>query len=159
MRSKPLRSPKQVGISVPLTDIFQAPLRDPLVLWLRIAWLFNASIQTWGKRIVQRRKFEETGSFSFGDLVTRDHWAAIRYADQMNVFIFREQIIELRRGALTFVSWLHFGLLVALAILNWQWTVLLYSATFVLAVLPVLESVGALLSRPFCRVLRADYSY
>ena len=135
------------------TQAVQAPLRDPWVLWLSILWLLISCIQTWDKRIVQRRKIAEAGSFSFRDIATAEHWEAIRHADEMNAFIYRDQIIELRKGPLAFVSWIHTGLLVALAILNWQWTLILYLGTFVLAVLPVLESIGAVLAKPFYRVL------
>ena len=102
---------------------------------------------------------EKAGSYSFRDVVTSEHWKTIREVDRTNVFVYRGQIIELRKGPLALVSWLHIGLLVTLAILDWRWTLLLYAGAFVLAVLPVLESVGSLIAKPFYRVLQSGIDY
>lgn len=41
--------------------------------------------------------------------------------------------------------WVYYPLFVVLAILNWQWAILLYVVLFILAVLPVSETIGNLL--------------
>ncbi len=132
---------------------------DPVLMGLSAIWFVNSCIQTWDKRTVQRQKLLETGSYSVGDLATKEHWKSVRAVDDTNVFTINGQVAELRRGRLILLSWLHIGLLVALAVMNWQWALVLYLGTFVLAVLPVLEWLGTLMSKPFYRVLQKGIDY
>lgn len=126
---------------------------------LSALWFVNSCIQTWDKRIIQRHKLMETGSFTVGDIATKEHWSSIRAADQANVFIVNGRIAELRRGRLILLSWVHIGLLIVLAVMDWRWTLALYIGTFILAVLPVLEWLGTLMSKPFYRELRKGIDY
>jgi len=41
--------------------------------------------------------------------------------------------------------WIYLPLLIILFILNWRWALIFYIALFILAVLPVLETIGNLL--------------
>lgn len=47
------------------------------------------------------------------------------------------------------IGWIHWGLALALLIINWKYAIIIYIVLFVLAVLPVLEIIGNILMSPF----------
>lgn len=48
-------------------------------------------------------------------------------------------------------SWVYYPLFIGLAFLNWKWAIVLYIALFILAVLPVSETIGNFLYRILVR--------
>lgn len=132
-----------------LAETLKSAIQDPLILGLSIAWFLTSCIQTWQKRVMQRHKSD---SFSLSEMATAEHHREMRDIVRGNVFNYRGKVIEFKMGWINLVVWINIFLLVALVYLNWQWTLLLYVVGFILAVLPVLESIGALMSRPFYRV-------
>lgn len=142
-----------------LEQVINAPVKDPWLLGLSVLWFLNSCVGTWDKRLAQKQKIEDIGTYSFSDMGTKEHWQAIRDVQKANLFVYRERIIELNKGLLNLVSWLHLGLLIGIVFLNWQWALLLYIGTFGLAVAGVLELVGALVAKPFYRVLQRGIDY
>jgi len=47
------------------------------------------------------------------------------------------------------IGWIHWGLALALLIINWKYAIIVFIVMFVLAVLPVLETIGNILMSPF----------
>ena len=95
-------------------------LKSPILAVLTVAFFVTASITTFDKRLTQARKRGELAS----DEPSLPGWVAGLY-------------------------WIEIGLKVTLFILNWRYGLLVYIAGFVLSVLPVLETLGNLLMRPF----------
>ncbi|MBA7576652.1 hypothetical protein ES708_18493 [subsurface metagenome] len=48
-----------------------------------------------------------------------------------------------------FIFWIHIGLIIAMLILNWEYAIIVFIVMFVLAILPVLETIGNTLMSPF----------
>ncbi|MGB2762678.1 MAG: hypothetical protein WBC21_04060 [Minisyncoccales bacterium] len=47
------------------------------------------------------------------------------------------------------IGWIHWGLALALLIIDWKYAIIVFIAMFLLAVLPVLEIIGNMLMSPF----------
>lgn len=47
------------------------------------------------------------------------------------------------------IWWIHWGIALALLFMNWKYAIIVFIAMFLLAVLPVLETIGNILMSPF----------
>lgn len=47
------------------------------------------------------------------------------------------------------IGWIHWGLALALLIINWKYAIIIFIIMFILAVIPVLERIGSILMSPF----------
>lgn len=103
-----------------MLEIIRAPLDSPLLLTLTIAFFLVASITTLDKRLLQAVK---AGTLP-PDEVMLPRWV----------------------GFLIYAEWL---IKIAVFVLDWRYGLLLYAVGFLLAVLPVLETVGNILMAPF----------
>ena len=84
-------------------------------------YFITASIQTFDKRLLQAKRFNELPP--------------------------DEPLLPTWLGVVT--SWIHYGVIVALFVTGWKYALLVLVVGFVLAVLPVLETIGNVLMRPF----------
>lgn len=50
------------------------------------------------------------------------------------------------------IVWIHWGLALALLLINWKYAIIVFIAMFLLAVLPVLEIIGNMLMSPFKQI-------
>ncbi len=103
-----------------MQELFRAPLESPLLLWLTVSFFFVASITTFTKRVDQAKK---AGTYPPED--PEPPW-------WVGIFIYIE-----------------FAIKIALFVINWKYGILVYVVGFVLALLPVLETVGNILLAPF----------
>jgi len=103
-----------------MTEFFTNALKSPLIIGLTIAYLILASITTFGIRITQAKK-NGTWSVDEPDL---PKWTGILF-------------------------WLEWIVFIIILILNWKFGIALFILKFILKVLPVLETIGNILMRPF----------
>lgn len=130
-----------------VSDIWAHAVGSGWVVCLTILWFLTCCIDTWQKRVVQRHLAGPDGKYKLGQ------YRAIKDANSTNVFEFRGQIISMREGRVNLVSWVHVGLLVAIAVLDWRWAILIYLAVFIFeVVLGGCEKIGSLLAKPFYTV-------
>lgn len=87
---------------------------------LTIAFVITSSITTFDKRLIQAKR---GGTLPPGEPMLPS-WVGL-------------------------IGWIHWGLALALLMVNWKYAILVFIAMFVLAVLPVLETIGNLLMSPF----------
>ena len=101
-------------------SLFSAALDSPLVIGLTIAFFITSAITTFDKRLTQARQL----GMALADEPPLPCWVG-------------------------FIAWFHWGLFLALLILDWKYALVLFVIKFVLSVLPVLETVGNILMAPF----------
>ena len=87
---------------------------------LTIAFVITSSITTFDKRLIQARRD--------GTLPTDE---------------------SLLPSWVGLIGWIHWGLALALLIINWKYAIIVFIVMFVLAVLPVLETIGNILMSSF----------
>ena len=87
---------------------------------LTIAFVITSSITTFDKRLIQAKRESTLPS----DEPLLPSWAG-------------------------FIGWIHWGLALALLIINWKYAIIVYIVLFILAVLPVMEIIGNILMSPF----------
>lgn len=87
---------------------------------LTIAFFITSSITTFDKRLIQARR----NSTLPPDEPLLPSWVGL-------------------------IGWIHWGLALALLIINWKYAIIVFIVMFVLAVLPVLETIGNILMSPF----------
>jgi len=100
--------------------MLNTPINSPLIIILTALFAVTSSITVFDKRMIQAKR---SGALP-ADEPMLPSWVGI-------------------------IAWIHWGLLLALLILNWKYAVVLYIAKFILSVLPVLEIAGNILMRPF----------
>jgi len=100
--------------------MFNTPIDSPLLITLTVLFAITSSITVFDKRMIQ--------------------------ANRSGVLPADEPMLPSWVGI---IAWIHWGLLLALLILNWKYAVVVYIAKFILSVLPVLEIAGNMLMRPF----------
>lgn len=103
-----------------MTDTLLNGLQSPIILTLSILYLLFSSITTFGIRITQAKK-NGTWDENEPDL---PNWTTIFY-------------------------WLETIIIIYIAFLNWKFAIALFILKFILKVLPVLETIGNILMRPF----------
>jgi len=96
------------------------PINSPLLIALTVLFAITSSITVFDKRMIQAKR---SGALP-PDEPMLPSWVGI-------------------------IAWLHWGLLLALVILNWKYAIVIYIAKFILSVLPVLEIAGNVMMRPF----------
>jgi len=96
------------------------PINSPILIALTVLFAITSSITVFDKRLIQAKR---SGTLP-PDEPMLPSWVGI-------------------------IAWLHWGLLLALVILNWKYAIVVYIAKFILSVLPVLEIAGNMLMRPF----------
>ena len=101
-------------------SLFSAPLDSPLVIGLTIAFFITSAITTFDKRLNQARQL----GLPLLDEPPLPWWVE-------------------------FIAWFHWGLFLALLLLDWKYALVLFVIKFVLSVLPVLEIIGNILMAPF----------
>lgn len=47
------------------------------------------------------------------------------------------------------ISWLHWGIMLAMLLVNWKYAIALFVIGFIFEVLPIWETIGNVLMRPF----------
>jgi len=87
---------------------------------LAIAFVITSSITTFDKRLIQARR---DGTLP-PDEPLLPSWVGL-------------------------IGWIHWGLALALLIINWKYAIIVFIVMFILAVLPVLEMIGNMLMSPF----------
>ena len=100
--------------------LLHAPISSPLVIGLTIAFFITSAITTFDKRLFQAK---QSGMMP-ADEALLPWWVGL-------------------------ILWAHWGLFLALLILNWKYALLLWVIKFVLSILPVLETIGNILMAPF----------
>ena len=96
------------------------PINSSLLIALTVLFAITSFITVFDKRLIQAKR---SGVLPSDDPMLRP-WVGI-------------------------IAWLHWGLLLALVILNWKYAIVVYIAKFILSVLPVLEIAGNVMMRPF----------
>jgi len=114
-----------------MTNHLPEAFHSPLLGWLTITFFLTASVVTYLKRIDQHKKV--------GALPAE--------APSAPTWLF------------TLFALIEFAAKIALIVLNWQFGLILYALGFVLASMPVLETVGSLLMFPFVRTVLPDDSF
>jgi len=100
--------------------MFNTPINSPLLITITVLFAITSSITVFDKRMIQTKR------------------SGVLPAD--------EPMLPTWVGI---IAWIHWGLLLALFILNWKYAIVVYIAKFILSVLPVLEIAGNILMRPF----------
>jgi len=103
-------------------SLFSTSIDSPALIILTIVFFITSSITVFDKRLIQAKR---TGVLP-PDEPALPPWVG-------------------------FVWWIHGGLLLAIILLNWKYAIIVYIAKFILSVLPVLETIGNILMRPFRR--------
>jgi hypothetical protein len=101
-------------------ELFNTPPSSPLVIILTVAYFLVASITTFDIRMIQAKRQGVLPP----DEPMPPAWVAVLY-------------------------WLLWAIFIGLFFLNWKYALLLFVIKFVLKVLPVLETIGNILMRPF----------
>jgi len=110
-----------------LNSVLIEPLQRPEILWLTIAYLLAESITTYDTRLIQHHaKGFHTGVSMDAGGRTLPTWV----------------------GFFVFLGW---GLLILIVVLNWKYAIVLFIIKFILKVLPILETIGAVLMSPFLK--------
>jgi hypothetical protein len=91
-----------------------------IVVILTVVFAITSSITTFDKRLIQARRSGEIPS----DEPMLPSWVA-------------------------FIFWLHYGIMIAILYLNWKYALLLFLVGFIFEVIPVWETIGNILMRPF----------
>jgi len=105
-----------------MIGIFQQAWQSPWIIAITIILFITDSITTFDLRLTQAKR---RGELPAGHPLL-PKWVSILYC-------------------------VHYGLIIALFIMNWRYTLILIVSLFVLKVLPVLETIGNILMAPFKR--------
>lgn len=100
--------------------MFYQPIDSPSLIILTVLFAITSSITVFDKRLIQAKR---DGTLP-PDEPMLPSWVGL-------------------------IGWGHWILFLALLILNWKYALALFVIKFVLSVLPVLETVGNILMRPF----------
>jgi len=103
-----------------MIELFNTTLTSPVVIVLTIFYAITSAITTFDIRMTQAKR---DGSLP-PDEPTLPKWVAL-------------------------IFWVDWVLLLALILLNWKYTILVFVIRFILKVLPVLEITGNVLMSPF----------
>lgn len=103
-----------------MVTLFNTPTDSSVLIFLTIIFAVTSSITVFDKRIIQAKR------------------AGTLPAD--------ESMLPTWVGG---IAWLHWGVGLAIFLLNWQYALIVFVAKFVLSVLPVLETIGNILMSPF----------
>lgn len=101
-------------------DLFNTPINSPLLITLTVIYGITSSITVFDKRLVQ--------------------------AVKSGVLPPDEPMLPFWVNG---VWWLHWIIGITIFLLNWKFAIIIFLAKFVLSVLPVLETIGNVLMRPF----------
>jgi len=93
---------------------------SPLIALLTVVFTITSSITTFDKRMIQAKR---NGTLPVNEPLLPS-WVGV-------------------------ISWLHWIAMLALLVLNWKYAVVVFIIGFILAVLPVWETMGNVLMRPF----------
>jgi hypothetical protein len=115
-----------------INNIFVAPLKSPVILFLSLAYTVIEAIRIYDVRLIQAK----TRGFYSGVAIEAEGRLLPRWV-----------------GYIHFAGWLVF---IALLILNWRFAITLYAILFILRVLPVLERIGGIMMRPFLHASRTE---
>jgi hypothetical protein len=97
-------------------------IEQPLILWLSGLYIFSEAISIYDTRLIQWKKI---GSIP-QDTPTPPPWTAI----------------------FGILGWV---IIIAILFLNWQYALTLMLAVFILKVLPVMETLGEIITQPFVK--------
>lgn len=100
-------------------DFFSIPTDTNFIL-LTLAFILTSSITTFDKRLTQAKRVRDLPL----DEPSLPGWVSIIY-------------------------WLHWGVMVAILLLNWKYAISLFIIGFLFSVLPVWEIIGNILMSPF----------
>lgn len=150
-----------------LREVVFASLGNPWLLWLSVAFLANVLFQAGENEIIGPASTYDYQVELEKHLVLRNLDASTRNRDKVeylisikkSVFLFppvydEGQLVRMSGWAVFFSFWTFLGLLVALLVLNWQWTLVLSLAALVLFYLPFFRKAGLILAKPLFRPLR-----
>lgn len=102
-------------------ELFNTPIDSPILIGLTIVYFITSSITTFDRRLIQA---EKAGTPSSVDHSMLPWWVG-------------------------FILYIHWGIGLALLLLNWKYALVVFISKFVLSVLPVLETIGNILMAPF----------
>lgn len=111
-----------------ITDIVRAPIDSPLILVLSVLYLLVQAIKWYDVRIYQKKRFGTSSAIA-------ERAEGHKFPDWA-------------RALHTFGGW---AILIALLLLNWKYTLVLFVFLWFLKFLPLLENLGELMMRPFLR--------
>lgn len=103
-----------------INGIIDIFINSPIIAMLTIVFAITSSITTFDKRMIQAKK--------------------------NGVLPANEPMLPAWVGV---ISWLHWIVMLTMLILNWKYAVSVFIIGFILAVLPVWETLGNILMRPF----------
>lgn len=95
-------------------------ISSPILIILTVVFAITSSITTFDKRLIQAKK---AGTLP-QDEPMLPSWVGV-------------------------ISWLHWGVMLAILLLNWKFAVAIFIIGFILEVLPVWETIGNVLMSPF----------
>lgn len=101
-------------------NFFNTLTNSPTLIILTVMFAITSSITTFDKRLIQAKK----AGILPPDEPMLPSWVGI-------------------------ISWLHWGVMLSTLLLNWKYAVVLFIIGFILAVLPVWETIGNILLSPF----------
>lgn len=107
-------------IKIYMIYLFTTPISSSVLIILTALFAVTSAITVFDKRLIQAKKHNP--EFAHDQMLP--HWVK-------------------------WVWWVHGILLVAIALLNWKYALVVYLIKFVLSVLPVLETIGNMLMSPF----------
>lgn len=101
-------------------ELFYTPIDDPALIILTVVFAVTASITTFDKRLLQARK---SGVITMHQPIL-PNWVGV-------------------------IGWIHWIIGLSILLLNWKYALLVFILKFLLSVLPVLETIGYILMKPF----------
>ena len=110
-----------------ITEIINVPLDSSLILVLSVAYVIVASVRTYDVRLIQANKIGASRGVA------------------------RRAEGRVLPTWINGIHWVGWALLVVLVVLNWKYAIALYAVLFILRVVPVLEMVGEIITRPFLK--------
>ncbi len=93
---------------------------QPILIILTVVFILTSSITTFDKRMIQAKR---NGTLP-ADEPMLPSWVGI-------------------------ISWLHWGIMLAMLLVNWKYAIALFVIGFIFEVLPIWETIGNVLMRPF----------
>jgi hypothetical protein len=154
-----------------LREVVQSPLDNAWLLWLSVAFLVNSCLAAGTNVIVGPASTDDYKAdlerylleLKLAPVETVERRRKIHEIEQLifdnKVFLYDGQLVRSSGWAVFFGFWTHLGLLVALLVLNWQWTLILLLVTFVLFYLPFFRKAGLVLAKPLHRRLCEGVDY
>ncbi len=100
--------------------LLNALINSPILIILTVIFALTSSITTFDKRLIQAKKVGTVSS----DEPILPTWVGI-------------------------ISWAHWGVMLLILLVNWQYAIGLFIIGFILEVLPVWEIIGNILMSPF----------